>query len=372
MKDEEVTTFLPRHLPPKITYDNEVTALVAVAHSKLGELSGIGQLLPNPHLLILPYLKHEAVLSSKIEGTQASLNDLFLYEVTGREPEEFERKRIHEVNNYVRALETCLKQLKQRQPLDLHMLQSAHRILLTDVRGEYASPGFFRTVQNWIGAPNSRIEDAVYVPPAPKYLSNALSLLEDFIKEPPDEIPLLVQCAMIHYQFEAIHPFIDGNGRIGRLLLTLLLCERGALSQPLLYLSAYFERNKTEYYEKLLEVSRTSAWNEWIRFFLKGVAEHSANAIANVQRLLSLKLTYEKVLRKKGATQSAMLLMESLFSNPYTSAKNAADFLHVSFKTAQNAIEFLRENHVLKEVRSRRRNRLYIAQSVDRILMNAS
>ena len=360
-------TFLPNPLPPTLNYDQELTNLVAEAHAKLGELSGVGQLLPNPHLLILPYLRREAVLSSMIEGTQASLSDLFLFEVTGEESEELVRKRVREVNNYVIALETTWRTVKRGKPISLKLLKSAHQRLLAGVRGQQAEPGSFRTIQNWIGA-TRRIEDAVYVPPAPQYIEEALRSLEEFIKNPPPDIPLLIQCALIHYQFEAIHPFIDGNGRIGRLLIPLYLCEKHGLSQPLLYLSEFLEGNRAEYYTALRSASQTSEWNGWIRFFLRGVSEHATEAVKNVQKLLRLRNAYDKRLRNVNASKNVILLVEYLFRNPYTTAKNASEYLRVSFKTAQKAIAFLVKLGILTETTSRKRNRVYVATQINHVL----
>jgi Fic family protein len=251
------TTFVPKGLPPVINYDESLTALIAEASIQLGNLSGIGKLMPNPHILIRPYLKREAVLSSKIEGTQASIMDVFRFEAGGMGAErEKKEKRIIEVVNYVDALDGCIRAVHGGASIDLQMIKEAHRILMHNVRGQELEPGKFRTMKNWIGIEGTKIDDATYVPPAQEHIEKLLLDLEAFIQNPPGRIPVLVQCAMVHYMFEEIHPFSDGNGRIGRLLISLLLAQRKLLGQPLLYLSAYIERNKTQYYSLLLKVSR--------------------------------------------------------------------------------------------------------------------
>ncbi len=208
---------MPKLLPPNFEYDRALTYAISDAHTKLGRLAGIGELLPNPHILIAPYLRREAVLSSRIEGTEASLNDLFLYEIVGEESEELVYKRVREVRNYAQALEKSLYRVRPlKQKIDLKLIRYTHRILLRRVRGAERNPGNFRRFQNWIGAPGSKIEDALYVPPSPEHLPDLLSNIESFIRNPPQDMPVLVQCAVLHYQFEAVHPFVDGNGRIGK------------------------------------------------------------------------------------------------------------------------------------------------------------
>ncbi len=361
-------TFVPKPLPPELSFDKEMTYLIAESHAKLGQLSGIGQQLPNPHILISPYLRREAVLSSKIEGTQASLSDLFLYEIAGEEPDEALYKRVREVRNYVRALETSLGRIRRKgKRVDLKLICDTHRYLLGGIRGQERRPGAFRKLQNWIGVSN-KIEDAVYVPPDPSLLNEGLQNLEQFVLHPPDYFPILIRCAVLHYQFEALHPFLDGNGRIGRLLITLLLCEGGALSQPLLYLSAFFEKHKAEYYDALLSVSQQSDWAKWLKFFLMGVAQQCDEATDNVQKLIALKNRYDKKLRLGRVPRNAMILTDQLFSNPYTTVRNASEYLHVTFPTAQRAIKFLISEGILQEATSRKRNRLFVARDIIEIL----
>lgn len=362
-------TFIPDRLPPHIDYGESLTALTAEASIQLGGLSGIGKLMPNPHLLIRPYLRLEAVLSSKIEGTQASIADVFRFEAGGMTAEkERETTRITEVMNYVNALGECLAAVKNGAPIDLQMMRNAHRILMQNVRGQHLEPGKFRTIQNWIGIEGTKIEDATYVPPAPEHLGQLLSDLEQFIQKPPGRIPVLIQCAIVHYQFEAIHPFGDGNGRIGRLLVPLLLAQRNVLELPLLYLSAYIERHKSQYYSLLLKVSQESAWDEWIRFFLHGVITQASDAISNIQRLMALKAAYEGKLLERHASGSVTRLMEFLFSNPLITIPAAAGYLKVTYPAAKNAVEKLEEMGVLTERDGKERGRIFVAQEIMDIL----
>ncbi len=310
-------------------------------------MSGIGELLPNPHILISPYLRREAVLSSKIEGTQASLADLFQYELIGTEPVESVWKRVFEVRNYVRALERGLRLVrKEGGRIDLGLIRSMHGTLLQGVRGAERNPGNFREIQ----------------------LPDLLSNLEDFIRSPPSDMPILVQCAVLHYQFEAVHPFVDGNGRIGRLLIPLFLCERNILPHALLYISAYLESHRTEYFDRLLGVSQRNEWKEWVAFFLTAVAHQSDEAVVNIQKLLQLKDRYETLLGKRHATQNAHLLKDILFSNPYTTIKNASEFLKVSFVTAQSTIQALVSSGILTEITRKKRNKIFVAKEIIRNL----
>src|SRR6266702_2509197 len=366
--NQGISVFVPRSLPPSFEYDKAITQLIAESHTKLGRLSGIGELLPNPHILISPYLRREAVLSSKIEGTQASLADLFQYELIGTEPVESVWKRVFEVRNYVRALERGLRLVrKEGGRIDLGLIRSMHGTLLQGVRGTERNPGNFREIQVLIGS-TPRIEDATYLPPAAEYLPDLLSNLEDFIRSPPSDMPILVQCAVLHYQFEAVHPFVDGNGRIGRLLIPLFLCERDILSEGLLYLSAYLERHRTEYFANLLGVSQRSDWHEWISFFLQAVSGQCAETIENIRKLLDLKDKYETLLRKEHATNNAHLLKDHLFSNPYTTAKNTAEYLDVSFVTAQSTINSLVSHGILQETTKRKRDKIFVAREIINLL----
>ncbi|MGI0088481.1 MAG: Fic family protein [Nitrosotalea sp.] len=363
------TTFLPNMLPPTITYDKSLITFANEASNQLGQLSGIGALLPNPDLIIRPCVYREAVLSSKIEGTQASMLDLFRYNAGAQEGADDKRqKRITEVINYVSASRECLKKINNGNKVDLKMIKEAHKMLLTGVRGQELEPGKIRTIQNWIGPEGTKIADATYVPPPPEYVLGLLSDLEKFIHEPQPYMPPLIQCAIMHYQFEAIHPFGDGNGRIGRLLVPLVLSERKLLSQPILYLSAYIEQNKTRYYQSLLEVSQKSKWNEWIQFFLMSVITQAQDAIKRIQKLMELRAKYEKKLREKKASTNVVLLNDLLFANPLVTIPKAADFLQITYPPAKKAVEYLVDIGILKEYEAKERNKLFIAYEIEALL----
>lgn len=363
-------TFLPNHLPPQIYYDNEIIMLICEAERKIGELKGKGELLTNPHLLIRPYLKREALLSSKIEGTLASMSDLLRYEaVGGMNKREAERLRIREVLNYVSALERNLSLIhEKKQKINLDMIKTSHKILLSNVRGQEKNPGSFRTIQNWIVRYGETAEQSVYTPPSPEHVMDLLNNLEQFFSNPPSNIPTLIQCAFIHYQFEAIHPFADGNGRIGRLLITLLLAERGILPQPLLYLSAFFEKHIGDYYEGLLLISQKSRWREWIKYFLRALLVQAQEAIDNIERLLTLQKKYKEILRKKHASASASSLIELLFSNPYITIPQAAAYLKLTYPPTKNAILTLVEAGIISETNIHYRSKVYVAHEIEESL----
>jgi len=357
--------FIPAPLPPKLTYDDDLVLALSRADAALSELSGLGRHLPNPHLLIASYVRREAVLSSRIEGTTTSLAELLLEEVAagaaGGDPAD-----VHEVRNYVAALEYGIPRL-QSLPLSLRLVRELHARLMRGVRGEYATPGEFRRSQNWIGVPGSTLETAVYIPPPPDHLLEVLGAWERFLHE-RGQVPDLVQCALMHEQFEAIHPFLDGNGRVGRLLITLFLIERGRLSQPLLYLSAYIEEHRSEYYASLQRVRTDGDWVGWIRFFLAGVEQISREAVDQARRLLDLRERWRTSL----ADQSkAAQLIDALLVNPYMSVTRAQRLLKVSNPTARQVVSRLEKLGLLDEITGRDWGRIYLAKPVLRIIEKA-
>jgi len=357
--------FIPAPLPPKLTYDDDLVLALSQADAALSELSGLGRHLPNPHLLIAPYVRREAVLSSRIEGTTTSLGELLLGEVAAgsarRDPDD-----VREVRNYVRALEHGIPRLRSL-PLSLRLVRELHERLMRGVRGEYATPGEFRRSQNWIGVPRSTVETAVYVPPPPEHLMEVLGAWERFLQD-RGRTPDLVQCALMHEQFEAIHPFLDGNGRVGRLLISLFLIERGRLSQPLLYLSAYFEEHRREYYDGLQRVRTDGDWTGWIRFFLAGVEQISREAVAQAGRLMDLRERWRARLADRPKT---VQLVDALLVNPYMSVARAQRLLEVSNPTARQAVARLEKLGLLTEVTGRDWRRLYLAKPILRVLENA-
>jgi Fic family protein len=351
---------VPPALPPDIELTRGLVADLSAADRALGLLAGVSTRLPNPYLLITPFLRREAVLSSKIEGTQAGVSDVVVYEAWPGAGEG--EGDVLEVANYVRALEMAISR-DGRGPVGLPLMCELHRVLMTDVRGQEGTPGQFRTEQNWIGPAGVALQDALYVPPPPTEMRSALEKLEQHIHAASD-LPPLVRLALIHYQFEAIHPFLDGNGRVGRLLVSVLLREWDLLSQPMLYLSAFFERRRREYYAHLLAVSRRAAWEPWIRFFLGGVAEQAADAVERANRLFELRERYQRMLHDARVSSLPLRLLDELFMRPALSVADAAKSLGVTRRAAQLNIDKLVESGILQETTGRRRNRVYLAGEI--------
>lgn len=350
--------FIPAPPPPRLTYDDDLVLALSQADAALSELSGLGRHLPNPHLLIAPYVRREAVLSSRIEGTTTSLAELLMEEVaegaTQRDPDD-----VREVRNYVTALEYGMTRLRTL-PLSLRLVRELHARLMKGVRGEHATPGEFRRSQNWIGAPRSTPETAVYVPPPPEHLMETLGAWEKFLHD-RGRMPDLVQCALMHEQFEAIHPFLDGNGRVGRLLIALFLVERERLSQPLLYLSAYIEQHRRGYYDRLRRVRTDGDWIGWLRFFLDGVTVISRQAVTQAGRLMDVRARWRgRLVGQAKATE----LIDALFVNPYMSVARAQRVLKTSNPTARQAVARLEKLGVLSEITGRSWGRLYLAREV--------
>ncbi len=355
---QDYPAFIPAPLPPQLFYTDELVMALSRADAALSELSGLGRHLPNPHLLIEPYMRREAVLSSRIEGTKTNLSDLLLEEMGGGAAHRDEAD-VREVQNYVVALEYGIQRLKQL-PLSLRLVRELHARLMKGVRGERATPGEFRRSQNWIGPPGSTLANATYVPPPVEQMHDALTNLERFLHD-RGRIPDLVQCALMHEQFEAIHPFLDGNGRIGRLLITLFLIERGRLSQPLLYLSAYIEAHRDDYYTLLQRVRTHGDWASWLRFFLTGVAETAQEAVRQAGQLMHLREEFRKQLHDK---PKPLALLDELFINPYMTVTRAAEVLKVSNPTARQAVMLLQKKGLLEETTGRTWGRLYLARPI--------
>lgn len=334
------------------------------ADTALSELSGVGRLLPNPHLLITSYLRQEAILSSRIEGTRTALSELLLDDVgavDGTAAEEAERR---EVRNYVQAMEHGIDILIQGFPITLNMVKALHGTLMHNVRGGQSSPSQFRTVQNWISGATAK--SAVYVPPPPELLMTCLSDWERFINT-RDEMPDLIQCALLHEQFEAIHPFIDGNGRIGRLLVPLFLMERGRLSLPLLNLSSFIEPQRSTYYDLLQRVRTDCDWTAWIHFFLTGVEQTARQAVHQTKQLVDLREAFRTRVQDKA---KALALVDVLFGNPYITVKRAQEVLDVTAPTARSAINVLMDSGILTVVPGRQKPALYVSAPIYDILAN--
>ena len=353
--------YLPNPLPPSLEISWELANHISEADRALSELAGVARTLPNPHLFAIPFAKKEAVLSSMIEGTLASLSDLFYFEALARVAPSGSQD-VKEVRNYVAAMEYAIERIKDF-PISIRLFREIHKILMRDTRGEHLTPGELRTSQNWIGSPNCTLMDSTFVPPPAYEMKQSLGDLEKYLHA-NSVLPPLVRMAIVHYQFEAIHPFLDGNGRIGRLLITLLLCKEELLPVPLLYLSAYFERYRSEYYRLLLEVSQKGSWNDWISFFLRGVAEQSRDAIDRAYKLFELRKSYVNQFSMARSSSLILHLIEELFSHPVITITQAASRLNVTYRSALKIIEKLVNGKVLVEVGERKRNRTFIAVEI--------
>lgn len=354
--------YIPAPLPPEIEWRLPLVNALSEADMLLGRLAGEGGKLLNPHLLIRPFMAREAVLSSRIEGTQATLEDV-LADHAGVAVDAASHD-IREVNNYIHALEYGIKRLHEL-PLSLRLLREIHAKLMVHVRGQHAAPGEFRRSQNWIGTAGCTLANASYIPPSPDHLMECLGALETFLND--RSLPPLIQIALVHYQFEAIHPFLDGNGRIGRLLVTLFLIERGILPTPLLYLSAFFEATRSDYYALLAGVTNKGAWHEWLMYFLSGVARQAEDALSRSARINALLEQW----KKDTANLSSSLphrLIDQVAMNPFVTVKQMATSLDVSHATVQRAIDMLEKMHIMREVSGAKRNRVYCAQELLRIL----
>jgi Fic family protein len=353
--------FIPAALPPVLEFDAQFAVALSRADAALSELSGLGRVLPNPHLLISPLLRREAVLSSRIEGTRASLSDLFADEA--KEADAPRDADIREVSNYVVALEYGIERVKTF-PLSLRLVTELHGHLMQAVRGEHSTPGEFRRSQNWIGAAGSNPATAAYVPPPPEEMMELLGNWEIFLHD-RESLPDLVVCAVMHQQFEAIHPFLDGNGRVGRLLISLFLIERERLSQPLLYLSSFIESRRQEYYDLLQRVRTDGDWTSWLRWFLKGVELTARDAARRAAQLLDLREQYRRQLSGRA---TAISVLDRLFINPYITIRQAADYLKTSQPTAAKAIAELQRQQIVAEFGDRRWRRLYLAHPILEVL----
>jgi Fic family protein len=350
--------FVPAPLPPKLDYDGAFVTLLSRADSALSELSGIGRILPNPHLLIAPWVRREAVLSSRIEGTRASLSDLLIDEIEGGHAGPKPADDVQEVRNYVNALEYGIERLKDL-PLSLRLVRELHERLMKG-GGDNAIPGEFRRSQNWIGPTGSTPDSAVYVPPPVNEMNACLNDWEKFLHD-RDPMPDLVQCALMHEQFEAIHPFLDGNGRVGRLLITLFLIERGRLFQPLLYLSDYIDQHRSDYYDLLQRVRTHGDWNAWIRYFLTGVATIATEAVKQSSELLDIRERFSAKVKNK---PRALALVEELFSNPYITVAHAQKVLKVTNPTARKAVDILLEHGIITPLGAKRWGKIYLSRPI--------
>lgn len=352
--------FIPAPLPPDppIAWDEELQGFLSKADMALGRLDGIATILPNPDLFVSMYVRKEAVLSSQIEGTRATLIDILDYETTGEMA-----KDVDEVINYIRAMNKGLERLTSL-PLSLRLIREIHEELLKGARGEHRAPGEFRTSQNWIGPPGSTINNAVFIPPPRQEMQTALGDLEKFIHR-EDNLPALVKNALIHGQFETIHPFLDGNGRVGRLLITFILVHGDILKRPLLYLSYYFKQNRQEYYERLNNVRTRGNWEVWLKFFLKGVYEVSEQATETAQNIIALQ---ERDRVWCVNNPHGLKLMDHLFMNPLVTIHEIRRVIGISHATAGRLVKQMIKLGILDEITGYARNRKFLYKDYFNIL----
>lgn len=352
---EQARAFVPAPLPPEPPLDvaGALGELLDAASVALGRLDGLSLLLPEPRLFLYTYVRKEAVLSSQIEGTQSSLSDLLQHELDNT-PAALEAD-VTEVSRYVAAMELGLARLKEGTPLSLRLLREIHSCLLSHGRGSSKEPGEFRRTQNWIGG--ARPGNATFVPPPPDALCETMGALEKFLHDEPVKTRPLVKAALAHVQFETIHPFLDGNGRLGRLLITLLLCAEGILSQPLLYLSLHFKEHRSEYYRHLQEVRETGDWESWLEFFLRGVIRTAESATNTARRLLTLFQSDRT--RLQGESATVLRLHTLLQQKPVLSASVAARELGVTSPTATKALRTLEQQGIVSEITGKGYRRLY-------------
>lgn len=354
--------FIPNPLPPIIKWDNQIVNTLSRADFLLGKLAREGSKLPNPHLLIRPFIAREAVLSSKIEGTQATLGEILAASAGVSVQHNFED--IQEVQNYIEALNYGIKRLEDL-PLSLRLIKEIHDHLMQGVRGAHATPGEFRRSQNWIGSPGCTLNTAKFVPPSPDDLMECLGELEKFLHD--RQLPPLIHAALCHYQFEAIHPFLDGNGRIGRLLIILLLIEQKVLPTPILYLSAFFEVTRDEYYRQLYNVSARGTWHEWLIYFLNGVAIQSEDVLSRAERINDL-LNKWKMQVANGASDIPLLIVELCSKNPYMTVNKISEELKIVYSTAQRGLKKLEESKIIKQIGASKRDKVYCATEILAIL----
>lgn len=352
--------FHPDPLPPQLHWSDTLVRALSEADRLLGQLAGEGRRLPNPHVLMRPFIRREAVLSSRIEGTQATLGELLAAEagaVVARSPDD-----LREVGNYVAALEHGMARLKT-MPLGLRLVREVHEKLMRGVRGDHATPGEFRRSQNWIGPAGCTLADAHYIPPPPPAMMDCLGAWEKFMHE--RMLPPLVQIALAHYQFEAIHPFLDGNGRVGRLLIALFLIEREILPSPLLYLSAFFEATRRDYYDGLSGVSRRGDWAGWLAYFLRGVARQSEDALSRARRINELLGGWRNA---AAGARVPLRLIELLAANPFITVRNLQRQLNTSYNTAARAVVAMEKMGIIQQVSQGKRDRVYCGQAILDIL----
>lgn len=360
-------TFIPASLPPSppVQLDGELRLLLSKADIAMGRLDGSIQTLPHPDLFVYMYVRKEAVLSSQIEGTQSSLQDVLAAEaqiLSSNRPRD-----VDEVVNYVRAMNHGLERLAEL-PVSMRLIREIHSLLLDGVRGSHLTPGEVRTSQNWIGPAGCTLVEATFVPPPPAEVPEALSDLERFLNS-ETELPLLVKVGLAHAQFETIHPFLDGNGRVGRLLITFLLCEHQVLMKPVLYLSYYLRRHRQEYYDRLQAVREEGKWEEWLAFFLRGIDEVSQKATETARRILTLREAHRDAITQHlgRAAGNGHRVLEHLYEHPIVSVNEVRDLIGTTYPAANDLVAILVSNGILEEITGQTRNRRFMYRSYIRL-----
>ena len=352
--------FVPKQLPPvpELVIDLEMQDLLSKADRALGRLDGSIQTLPNPDLFVFMYVRSEAVLSSQIEGTQSSLNDLLELEAEILDPER--PNDVDEVLSYVRAMNKGLELLDEL-PLSVRLFKLIHNELMQGVRGGNKQPGELRRIQNWIGSEGCTLNTATFVPPPPDSVQDVLAELENFLNDGEQRLPVLIIIGLAHAQFETIHPFLDGNGRIGRLLISFLLYQREILQKPVLYISHYFKKNRQEYYDRLQAVRDKGHWEEWLKFFLKGVWFASQEATETARKIVELRETHRTLIADEFGRVAAngMKVLEHLYQRPIINAKIIKNITGVSYPAANALLAKFSEHGILREATGRHRNRLF-------------
>ena len=351
--------FIPEALPPEppVEMDDMMWTLLSQADRALGRLDGSTEILPNPDLFVFMYVRKEAVLSSQIEGTQASLIDLLEFEAEATESGK--PRDVEEVANYVAAIKHGLARL-ETLPVSLRLIREIHGKLLEGARGGKRDPGEFRRSQNWIRPAGCTLKNARYVPPPLHEMMDALSNLEKFIHD-DTPMPTLIKVGLLHSQFETIHPFLDGNGRVGRLLITFFLCERGALKHPLLYLSYYFKQNRSEYYDRLQAVRDRGDWDGWLKFFLRGVYEVSQEATKTAREIIQQREHHRSLISGNlaGGAGNALDLLEALYQRPIVSVQFVSEVTGLAYSNANNLVGKFEEMGLLKETTGKRKHRRF-------------
>ncbi len=346
--------FIPKNQPPKpaIEIGEDVRKLLVSTEQKLAELNGIGFSLPNPDLFIMMAIRKEALLSSQIEGTQATMTDVLTYE-TWEEVDNLDD--VQEVVNYIKALHHGITRIDQL-PLCIRVIKECHEILLNSVRGHEKTPGEFRKSQNWIG---QSLKNAIFIPPPESEVPELVGNLEKFINQ-EDHIPILIKCALIHYQFETIHPFLDGNGRIGRLLIDLFIHWKELLDKPLIYTSLFFKENRQEYFDRLMMVRKNGNFEQWVEFFLTGMHWSAKHAIEKIKQILLLQDNLrQKIVKEKKASVRSIQLLDILFVSPLTTINDIAEKLDISFQAASEQIRFFLALGILEEITGQKRSRRF-------------